>query len=97
MRFDVPVMIAAELACRPIFFANYRIDRWERLVLLGHWTAYVAFVVLDAAKHDQLPVLSAIMLAFVIPVTVLTFGVVTVREIRRRTRMGPRSGESGFG
>jgi cation:H+ antiporter len=96
MRFDVPVMIAAEVACLPIFFTNHRIDRWEGFVLLGYFVAYVAFLVLDAAGHDQLPVFSAVMLAFVIPLTVLTFGVATVREVGRRTRSGPRSGESGF-
>jgi cation:H+ antiporter len=80
MRFDVPVMIAASIACLPICLTGHRISRWEGIVLLGYYGAYVAFLILDAANHDRLPTFSWIMLAFVMPLTALTFAVVAARR-----------------
>jgi cation:H+ antiporter len=84
MRFDVPVMVAAAVACLPIFFTGYRINRWEGAVLFVYYVAYTAFLVLDASDHDTLSNFSWIMLTFVLPLTVLGFAVVTFREFRRR-------------
>jgi len=81
---DVPVMIATAVACLPIFFTGHAVLRWEGLVLVGYYAAYLAFVVLDATRHDSLPLFSGFMLAFVLPLTVLTMIVVTVREVRSR-------------
>lgn len=82
MRFDVPVMIAAFIACLPIFFAGYRISRWQGLLLLGYYVAYAAFLVLDATQHSALPVFSRVMLTFVIPITALTLGIVVLSRGR---------------
>jgi len=84
LRFDVPVMIATSVACLPIFFTEHRIARWEGVVLLAYYVAYVAFLVLDAYDHDRLPVYSWIMAAFVLPLTAVTFAVVAVRQLRQR-------------
>ena len=88
MRFDVPVMITASVACLPIFFRGHRISRWEGFLLFGYYIAYAAFLILNATKHDALPVFSQIMLIFVIPLTALTFGVVWVRSYLRRGSAG---------
>ena len=32
LAFDFPVMIAVAVACLPIFFSGYRINRWEGLL-----------------------------------------------------------------
>ena len=84
LRFDVPVMIVTAVACLPIFLTEHRIDRWEGIVLVGYYAAYVAFLVLDATDHDQLPVFSGIMIAFVVPLTVLTFAITLFRHRRSR-------------
>lgn len=86
MRFDVPVMIATCVACLPIFFSGYKIARWEGAVLVGYYAAYLAFLVLSATDHDSLGDFSWVMLAFVVPLTVLTFAVVGVRQLRREPR-----------
>ncbi len=87
LRFDVPVMIATAIACLPVFLRGHRIDRWEGVVFFGYYLAYTAFVVLDATDHDALPIFSAIMLAFVLPLTALTFAVASWRHVRaNRTR-----------
>lgn len=82
--FDLPVMIGVALACLPIFFTGGVISRQEGAVLLGYYVAYTAYLVLAASHHDALPRFSAVMLYFVIPLTVITLAVVALRELRRR-------------
>jgi cation:H+ antiporter len=84
IRFDIPVMIAAAFACLPFFFTGGVINRPEGALLLGYYVAYTLYLVLAGTHHDALPSFSAVMLYFVIPITVLTIVVVTVREIRKR-------------
>ncbi|MHB1132179.1 MAG: calcium/sodium antiporter [Chloroflexota bacterium] len=79
LAFDLPVMLAAAVACLPIFFTRHRIDRWEGLLFLGYYLAYTLFLVLDSAGHDALPAFSAAMLEFVLPLTVVTLLVLFVR------------------
>jgi cation:H+ antiporter len=45
LRFDVPVMLAASLACLPILFTGHRISRAEGLLLLAGYGAYVTVLV----------------------------------------------------
>jgi cation:H+ antiporter len=91
LRFDVPVMIAAAVACLPIFFTGHRIFRGEATLLLAYYGAYVAFLVLDAVEHDHLPVFSGIMLAFVLPLTAVGLAITVLQELRARRRRGPAS------
>ena len=85
-RFDIPVMIAVAFACLPIFFTGGVISRQEGALLLGYYVAYTLYLILAATHHDALPRLSAVMLYFVIPLTVITMIVVGVREIRGRIK-----------
>ncbi len=75
LRFDLWVMVAALLACLPVFLTGREIARWEGALLLGYYTAYTAYLVLQSKEHDALPGYSFVMLAFVMPLTVLTLGV----------------------
>ncbi|OHE85878.1 MAG: sodium:calcium antiporter [Lysobacterales bacterium RIFOXYA1_FULL_69_10] len=84
VRFDLPVMTAVALACMPIFFTGHCIQRWEGGLFLGYYAAYIAYLLLDAADHDALPAFSAMMMAFVVPLTVITLAVVTLRAWRAR-------------
>ena len=84
LAFDIPVMIAAAVVCLPIFFTGYRIGRQEGLLFLAYYGAYLAYVVLAASAHDALPVFSAVMLFFTVPVTVLILLVAVVRQGRRK-------------
>jgi cation:H+ antiporter len=49
MRLDVPVMLAASLACLPIVLTGHRISRLEGALLLGGYAAYVAALILRGA------------------------------------------------
>jgi cation:H+ antiporter len=82
--FDLPVMLAVAVACLPIFLTGYRIRRREGFLFLGYYVAYTVYLVLTAVHHPSLPVYSGVMLAFVLPLTVLTLGVSLWREARTR-------------
>ncbi len=84
MRLDVPVMIAAAIACLPIFLTGHRIDRWEGLVFLAYYGAYVLSLILAATQAPALRTLSAVMLGFVIPLTLITLGIALVRGYRKQ-------------
>jgi cation:H+ antiporter len=70
--FDLPVMIAATIACLPIFYRGYRIDRWEGGLFLFYYVAYLVFLGLNASQHQLLPIFNTGMLLFVIPLTAIT-------------------------
>jgi cation:H+ antiporter len=82
LRFDVPVMVAATVACLPIFLTGHRIARWEGALFLGYYVAYTLYLLLDSVGHDALPAYSAAMLIFVIPLTGVTLLVLLVRTLR---------------
>jgi hypothetical protein len=58
--------------------------RWEGLLFLFYYGAYVSYVLLDASGREALPRFSSVMTLFAIPLTVLTLGVVIVRSLRGR-------------
>ncbi len=80
IRFDIPVMIAAALACLPIFATGHLITRWNGALFLGYYVAYVLYLVLAATQHAILPAFSAALLWFVLPLTAVTLVVLLVRH-----------------
>jgi len=85
--FDLPVMIAVAIACLPVFFVGNVINRWEGLLFLGYGIVYIIRTVLDATGHALLPDLDVAMMVFVMPLTMITIAVVTLREVRRRLQI----------
>ncbi len=88
LRFDLPVALAVIVACLPIFARGYRLARWEGILFLAYYAAYLAYLCLDATHHDMLPTFSAAMGAFVLPLTLVTLGVLYWRDRYRRQREG---------
>mgnify|MGYP002777070863 CR=1 FL=1 len=86
MRFDIPVMIAVAVACLPIFFTGNLITRWEGFVFTIYYCVYTAYLILASAQHDSLPAFSTALIFFVLPITVLTLVVITLRELRDRRK-----------
>lgn len=82
LQFDIPIMIAASIACLPIFFTGHRIVRWEGGVFFGYYIAYTIYLILASTKHSYLQAFDTAMLWFVMPLTVLTVIVTLVRAIR---------------
>jgi cation:H+ antiporter len=86
LAFDLPVMLAAALACLPIFFTGRGVERWEGFVFLGYYVAYVTYLILDATDHAARQGFGTVMLLFVIPLTALTLALLAVRTIRANAR-----------
>lgn len=85
LNFDMWVVLAVAVACLPIFFTSgYMIRRWEGLLFLGYYVAYTLYLFFDATKHASLPGYRSMMLAFVVPLTVLTLFITVVYEWRAR-------------
>lgn len=86
LHFDLAVMIAVAVACLPIFFTGNVIARWEGSLFLGYYSAYVVYLIIGSKHHDILPIFGYVMLVFVIPLTILTLIVVTIRSILSNRR-----------
>jgi cation:H+ antiporter len=84
LEFDMLVMLAVAFACLPVFFTGATIARWEGAVFLGYYIAYVAFLVMTAQEHEARATFALAMQTVVLPLTVLTLAVVSVRAWRER-------------
>jgi len=80
LNFDMWVMLAVAVACLPVFFSGREIARWEGGVFLAYYLAYVAFLVLAAKQHEALEAYSTAMMLFVVPLTVITLVVTSIRR-----------------
>lgn len=89
--FDVPVMVAASVACLPILFTGHRIGRREGVLFLAGYLAYLGYVVLNATGHDALEGFSLAVLAIGGPIAVIGIGVSVLRTQRGRQAGPPES------
>jgi cation:H+ antiporter len=83
--FDLWVMLAVALACLPIMLTGGTIARWKGAVFLGYYAAYTAYLVLAVQQHSGLPAFSAVMLGYVVPMTLWAL-VVSLLNHGTRTR-----------
>jgi cation:H+ antiporter len=79
LAFDFPVMIAVAVACLPIFFSGYRINRWEGLLFLAYYLAYTLYLVLFATGRPLAQSFGDAMLGYVLPLTAVTLVVIAAR------------------
>jgi cation:H+ antiporter len=86
LNFDLPVMMAVAVATLPVFFTGRRIARWEGVVFLFYYAAYTGYLILAAQHREELPAFSAVMIYYVVPLTLLTLAVTVYREWK-----GPRT------
>ncbi|WAJ36764.1 calcium/sodium antiporter [Pseudomonas sp. GOM7] len=79
LAFDFPVMIAVAVACLPIFFAGYRINRWEGALFLAYYVAYTLYLVLFSTGRPFAQTFGEAMLGYALPLTAITLVVIAVR------------------
>ncbi|MCY9783940.1 calcium/sodium antiporter [Nocardiopsis sp. EMB25] len=95
LRFDLPIMVAVALVLLPIALSRLEVTRWEGALLVGFYTAYITYLVMEATEHAALQPFSAAMLWFVIPLTALWALSVTAYELSmlraRRKRAAARA------
>lgn len=84
LTFDLPFMVAVAVACLPIFFTGGVVARWEGILFIGYYVAYILYLLLAETHNQALPQFNIAMLLFVIPLTLLGLVVSVIQEIRRR-------------
>ncbi len=101
-RFDLWVMLAALVACLPVFPTGREIARWEGAQFLACYAACTAHLVFAAKRHDGAQALGDALIGFVAPLTIVTLVVAVLRRPAgraprpgpaRRVRSGPRAFE----
>ena len=85
LNFDLWVMLAVAIACLPVFLLGRQIGRRRGLLFLAYYAAYVAYLIMGAQQHDALDEFSAVMLSFVLPLTIVTLVAMVVRDHSQRS------------
>ncbi|MEY4505442.1 MAG: hypothetical protein RL297_20 [Pseudomonadota bacterium] len=85
LTFDIWVMLAVTLACLPIFLSGREIARWEGGFFLAYYVAYVTYLILASQQHDALPMMSQVMMGFVVPITVVALVASLIRQPSHRS------------
>jgi cation:H+ antiporter len=83
--FDMPVMLAAAVACLPVFFTGHVLARWEGALFLAYYVVYTSYLVMTATRHEATGAFATAMWFFVIPLTVITLLVGLLRGLRARS------------
>ena len=89
LSFDLIVMVAAAVACLPIFVTGHLIARWEGGLFFAYYLAYTTYLVLNATGHERLPHFRDAMVFFAIPLTIVTLLVLTTRSLVRQRSPRP--------
>ena len=84
LAFDFPVMIAVAIACLPIFFNGYSINRWEGVLFVGYYALYTVYLISNSSGAPWLGAFEQAMLTFVLPLTAITLLVLAARAWQRQ-------------
>ncbi len=76
VQVDLPVMVAVAVACLPIFANGHVLLRWEGALFVVMYLGYIGWLVVDATAESVRNDYSAVMLFFVVPLSVITLAVV---------------------
>ena len=82
IKFDFPVMLAVMVACLPIFFAGYRISRWEGALFLAYYFAYTAYLIMQSNGEAFATTFADAMIGYAVPLTAITLFVIAARAWR---------------
>jgi cation:H+ antiporter len=83
LRVDMPIMIGVAVACLPVFFAGYVIDRWNGGVFVALYAGYMAYLVLEGTGHAAAAPFATVMRVFVLPLVTLTLVLIAVQTWRK--------------
>jgi len=84
VQFDLPVMLAATVACLPIFATGHLIARWEGGLFLLYYIAYTAYLIMSSHSQESIELMRIAMLSFVTPLTFITLCLLWLRDIRKK-------------
>ncbi|MAM88923.1 MAG: sodium:calcium antiporter [unclassified Hahellaceae] len=77
--FDFPVMIAVAVACLPVFFSGYLINRWEGLLFFAYYIVYTTYLIMYATATPAFAQFQAALVWYVVPLTVVTLLILGAR------------------
>jgi cation:H+ antiporter len=80
--FDIPVMCAVAIGCLPIFLTGHTIYRWEGLLFLFYYGAYLTHIIMEATNHHWLNNFQDAMIFFFFPLTVISLLIGLVNHFR---------------
>lgn len=86
IHFDLPVMLAATIACLPIFATGHLIARWEGFVFFLFYLAYVTYLIMATHSAESVQLMHKAMLGFVIPLTFITLLLLWLSELRKKRK-----------
>lgn len=86
IHFDLPVMLAATVACLPIFATGHLIARWEGLLFFLFYIAYTTYLIMVTHSAESVELMHKAMLGFVIPLTFITLLLLWFGELRKRRK-----------
>jgi cation:H+ antiporter len=84
LAFDFPVMIAVAVACLPIFFTGYAINRWEGLLFLAYYAAYTGYLVMASNGRPFAETFGDAMIGYAVPLTAVTLLVIATRAWKKQ-------------
>lgn len=79
INFDLWIMIAVAIACLPIFAAGQQISRFNGALFLFYYVVYTTYIILTAQNYS-VDTLNAVMLSFVLPLTIVTIVIIFIRH-----------------
>jgi cation:H+ antiporter len=96
VRLDIPIMVAVAVACWPVFYTGYSIDRWEGVSFLSLYVAYLVFLYFQATEHWALRGYTTVMQC-VLAAIALIMVILSIRFWihQRRLLQGPAAEEDG--
>lgn len=89
IEFDLPVMLAATVACLPIFATGHLIARWEGALFFFFYIAYTTYLIMASHSEESVQVMRTAMLSFVVPLTFITLLLLWLREIKQKRKQEP--------
>jgi cation:H+ antiporter len=92
---DLPLMVAAAVACLPILYTGSRVDRREGVLLLAFYAAYLAYLVLIALEAPGADQFGQVLILGAVPIAGLVLTVAAVRDRVARKAGGASSGAMG--
>ncbi|MCB1181330.1 MAG: calcium/sodium antiporter [Chlamydiia bacterium] len=85
LHFDLPVMTGVAMATFPIFLTQHKIDRWEGIIFLIYYIAYMTSLFLQLTNNTYYPLFKWSLFGFLLPLTLLTLMIGLYRHFLRRT------------
>lgn len=82
-QFDIPVTLAVALICLPIFFTRSEISRWEGVLMLVLYGAYLTYRILAELDLPMQEPFANLVWFGLFPVTLLLLVVSTFRSFQQ--------------